>query len=68
MDRSLIGTDEVALPTTELEPTGDRCSLLADHVPAGLIEPGQLVYRVRVSDSEGMVAERQRELYVAAMP
>lgn len=67
VDRSLIGTDEVALPTTELEPTGDRCSLLAHHVPAGLIEPGQLVYRVRVSDSEGMVAERQRELHVAGM-
>jgi hypothetical protein len=64
VDRSLIGSDEVSFPTTRIEPVADRCIWLADRVPADKLGQGHFLYRIRVSDSEGLLAEGQHDLFV----
>jgi hypothetical protein len=64
VERELIGSEEVTLPITRVEPDADRCARLADRVPANAMGQGHYLYRIRVSDSEGLVAEGQRELIV----
>jgi hypothetical protein len=68
VERALIGAEAVTFPTTRVEPTVDRCVLLADRVPADAMGEGHFLYRIRVTDSEGRVTEGQRELFVDGSP
>jgi len=68
VERTLIGAEAVTFPTTRVEPAADRCVMLADRVPADTMGEGRFLYRIRVSDSEGLVTEGQRELFVDGSP
>jgi len=61
VERRLTGQTAVGFPPLAVEAGEDRCILLGDLVPAGVMTEGAFVYSVRVLGEEGELAGAARE-------
>ena len=61
VERRLEGETAVGFPPLAVEAGEERCFLLSDLVPAGVMTEGAFVYSVRVLGDEGELAGAERE-------
>jgi hypothetical protein len=61
VERHLAGAEVVPFPLVEIEPGGERCAQIRDHIPAGTMTPGGFVYDILVFDKDEQVASSSRK-------